>query len=60
MCTQGINKRINLHNRNNTAVMRHQMPDGLQASSHRAREVFGTTPHMKGIIKVVKQDGTEK
>ena len=42
MLTQGFHSCTNVHNRDNTTIMRHGLPKGLQASSYGARKLLGT------------------
>ena len=60
MLTQALHNRTNLQNRDNTPIMRHGLPNGLQASSYGARKVLDRIPSRKSIINIVKQDRVKK
>ena len=56
MLTQGSHNCSNLHSKDIITIMRRGLPNGLQASSCRARKDFGTTSNTKSTIKIVKQE----
>ena len=53
--TQGFT--IVWHNRDKAPVMRHGLPNGLQATSYGAKQAI---PNSNSIIKIVKQDCVEQ